>query len=245
MVLLPNVKWAQRKDKLFLTIDIQDCKSPDVKLSNDADNKHGHLLFRGKGEGADPEAHEYGLDLEFFAAIDAEGSKVATSDRGVVLIVAKADKDAEEHWPRLLKASGKTPANVKVDWDRWQDEDDEAEAAAQGGGGFGGDDGGFGGMDFSSLMQGGGMGGMGGGGGGAGGFDLSALQNMGGFGGGEEGDDDDDFGGEGEEEEGGDGDDEGGEEAGSDEPAAAATAAAGKGESAAVEAVAEVAASEK
>ena len=23
MVLLPNVKWAQRKDKLFLTIDIQ------------------------------------------------------------------------------------------------------------------------------------------------------------------------------------------------------------------------------
>lgn len=93
----------------------QDCKSPDVKLSNDADNKHGHLLFRGKGEGADPEAHEYGLDLEFFAAIDAEGSKVATSDRGVVLIVAKADKDAEEHWPRLLKASGKTPANV-VSW---------------------------------------------------------------------------------------------------------------------------------
>lgn len=90
----------------------QDCKSPDVKLSNDPENKHGHLVFKGKGEGADPEAHDYGLDLEFFAAIDVEGSKVATSDRGVVLIVAKADKDAEEHWPRLLKAAGKTPANI-------------------------------------------------------------------------------------------------------------------------------------
>ena len=90
----------------------QDCKSPDVKLTNDADSKHGHLSFRGKGEGADPEAHEYGLDLNLFAAIDVEGSKVATSDRGVVLVVAKADKDAEEHWPRLLKASGKAPSNI-------------------------------------------------------------------------------------------------------------------------------------
>ena len=57
----------------------QDCKSPDVKLTNDADSKHGHLSFRGKGEGADPEAHEYGLDLNLFAAIDVEGSKVATT----------------------------------------------------------------------------------------------------------------------------------------------------------------------
>ena len=90
----------------------QDCKSPDVKLTNDADSKHGHLAFKGKGEGADPEAHEYGLDLDFFAAIDVENSKVASNDRGVVLIVAKADKDSEEHWPRLLKASGKSPSNI-------------------------------------------------------------------------------------------------------------------------------------
>lgn len=94
------------------TTQRQDCKSPDVKLTNDAEGKHGHLVFRGKGEGADPEAHEYGLDLDLFAAIDVEGSKVATSDRGVVLVVAKADKDAEEHWPRLLKAAGKSPANI-------------------------------------------------------------------------------------------------------------------------------------
>jgi len=94
----------------------QDCKSPDVKLSNDADNKHGHLVFKGKGEGADPEAHDYGLDLDFFGAIDVEASKVATNDRGVVLIVSKANKDAEEHWPRLLKAAGKAPSNI-VSWE--------------------------------------------------------------------------------------------------------------------------------
>jgi len=29
----PAVVWAQRKDKIFLTINLEDCKSPDIKLT--------------------------------------------------------------------------------------------------------------------------------------------------------------------------------------------------------------------
>ena len=38
MVLLPNVKWAQRKDKLFLTIDIQVKKRRRKKGDDDDDD---------------------------------------------------------------------------------------------------------------------------------------------------------------------------------------------------------------
>lgn len=30
-------------------------------------------------------------------------------------------------WPRLLKKEGKPPVFLKVDWDKWVDEDDEKE----------------------------------------------------------------------------------------------------------------------
>ena len=34
---------------------------------------------------------------------------------------------AGEHWPRLLKDSGKVGRNIKVDWNKWVDEDEEDE----------------------------------------------------------------------------------------------------------------------
>lgn len=39
------------------------------------------------------------------------------------LVIAKAQSGA--HWPRLLKAEGRPPTTVKVDWDKWKDQDDE------------------------------------------------------------------------------------------------------------------------
>ena len=93
----------------------------------------------------------------------------------------EAKEGGESYWPRLLAAPGKAPQNVKVDWDKWVDEDEEGAA-----GGIGGD------FDFGEMggMGGGGMGGMGGmmggmgGGGMPGGMDLSQLMaGMGGGGG--------------------------------------------------------------
>jgi len=35
-------------------------------------------------------------------------------------------KAEDEWWKRLLKAEGKPPHYVKVDWDKWVDEDEDA-----------------------------------------------------------------------------------------------------------------------
>ncbi|CAN6969779.1 unnamed protein product [Brassica rapa subsp. trilocularis] len=76
-----------------------------------------------------------------------------------------------ERWNKLVRG-GKAPHYVKVDWDKWVDEDDEGSAGA---GDM--DMGGMGGMDFSNF---GGMGGM------------EGLGGMGGMGGMEEFEDSDD-----------------------------------------------------
>lgn len=121
-MLLPTVLWAQRKDKLFVTLDIQDVKNEDIKLENDAEGKHGILRFKGK---AGAEQQDYQLDLAFCKAINVEESKVSVSPRQIFLVIEKADTDG--HWPRLTKESGKHLSHIKVDWNKYVDEDEEDE----------------------------------------------------------------------------------------------------------------------
>lgn len=42
--------------------------------------------------------------------------------RSVVYVIKKAEK---KWWDRLIKQEGKSPAFVKVDWDKWVDEEEE------------------------------------------------------------------------------------------------------------------------
>ena len=104
-----------------------------------------------------------------------------------VMKVAKSDDekddDEEEFWPRLLEDKTLEKNQVKIDWDRYVDEDEEDEAggfdtsALEGGMGMGGMPGmeGMGGMPGMGGM--GGMPGMEGMGGmpGMGGMDMEAL----------------------------------------------------------------------
>ena len=41
----PNVLWAQSKDKIFFTIDVQEAERPQVKLDNDSEGT-GVVTFR-------------------------------------------------------------------------------------------------------------------------------------------------------------------------------------------------------
>merc|ERR1712176_766833 len=74
------------------------------------------------------------------------------------------DDDDEEFWPRLLKDKNLERNQVKIDWNRYVDEDEEEDnfdlSNQEGGRGMGGN------MDMNNLMQQmgnmGGMGGMGG-----------------------------------------------------------------------------------
>ncbi|OAY70605.1 hypothetical protein ACMD2_13990 [Ananas comosus] len=96
----PEVKWAQRIDKVYITVQLPDAK-------------------------------------------DVKASKINTGVRSIFCVLEKAEKG---WWKKLLRGDQKTPHYIKVDWDKWVDEDDD------------GGDVDLGGMDFSNF---GGMGGDG------------------------------------------------------------------------------------
>lgn len=166
------IKWAQRSDSLYITIALADVdKDATINLKDET------LTFKGKSENK-----EYELDIVFFKPVDSEGSTYKVLPRSVVMHVMKKEKDDEEFWPRLLKDKALEKNRVKIDWDRYVDEDEEEEgfdkSALEGGMGMGGAGGmpGMGGMDMASMM-----GGMGGG---AGGMDMASMMaGMGGAGG--------------------------------------------------------------
>mmetsp|Transcript_10027 Transcript_10027/g.22503 ORF Transcript_10027/g.22503 Transcript_10027/m.22503 type:complete len:176 (+) Transcript_10027:133-660(+) len=109
--LSPDVLWAQRKDSIYLTIDLKEVSDLKVNLQEDS------LSFEGQAQGS-----LYKLNLEFHAPIKKEGSK--WSCKRLIEFYLKKEEEAE--WPRITKAKGKFPW-IKVDWKRWQDSDDEKE----------------------------------------------------------------------------------------------------------------------
>lgn len=175
--LQPQLKWAQRKDKLYLTVDLQDCDAPEVKVSNEGEN--GKFEFRGAAAG-----NKYELVVDLLHEIDAENTQIAKTPRNIFLMVPK--KEEGDHWPRLTKEKGKQN-HIQVDWAKYIDQDDEESGAD----GFNPDGmssldmGGMGGMPgMGGMGDMGGMGGMGGmpGMGGMGGMgenlDMAKLQEM-------------------------------------------------------------------
>ncbi|XP_042455870.1 co-chaperone protein p23-1-like isoform X2 [Zingiber officinale] len=112
----PTVKWAQRSDKVYLTVDLADAK--DVKVNLEPEGEFSFFATK--------EDVPYEVDLKLFDRINVKESKLNISARSIVCVVKKLDK---KWWSRLLKEDAKPPAFLKVDWDRWIDEDDENEEA--------------------------------------------------------------------------------------------------------------------
>ncbi|XP_038708639.1 uncharacterized protein OsI_027940-like isoform X2 [Tripterygium wilfordii] len=152
----PEVKWAQRRDKVFITVQLPESKDAKVNLEPE-----GVFTFSASG-GAENNLYE--LKLELHDKVNVEESKVNVGPRSIFCILEKAEIG---WWNKLLRADGKAPHYVKVDWDKWVDEDEDD------GTGTGSGDLDMGGMDFSNFggMGMGGMGGMGMGGMGMGGPD--------------------------------------------------------------------------
>ncbi|KAI3506640.1 hypothetical protein L2E82_19851 [Cichorium intybus] len=157
----PEVKWAQREDKVYITVLLADTKDAKVNLAPE-----GVFTFSAKAG-----QHEYDLKLELFDKVNVEESKINIGERSVFCILEKAEA---KWWNKLLCGDAKTPHYVKVDWDKWVDEDDDAGPAA---------DLDMGGMDFSKFGDMGGMGGMPGMGGmgmpGMGGMGMPGMGGMG------------------------------------------------------------------
>ena len=68
MAMVPKAQWAQGKDVIYLTIDLQDVRDPTIDISNDASSKHGKVSFKGEGKShaTGDEKHQYALDIELF-----------------------------------------------------------------------------------------------------------------------------------------------------------------------------------
>jgi len=112
--LTPQVRWAQRKDRLYVKIDVNDAKAPKINL-----DPSGKLSFETTIEGK-----HYQVDLEFFKEINVEDSKWNIQPRYVNFLIKK--KETGPYWDRLLKEEGKK-SFLKVDWNDWKDEDEEDE----------------------------------------------------------------------------------------------------------------------
>ncbi|XP_076883801.1 uncharacterized protein OsI_027940-like, partial [Bidens hawaiensis] len=163
----PEVKWAQREDKVFITVVLADTKDAKVNLAPE-----GVFTFSAKAG-----QHEYDLKLELFDKVNVEESKINIGERSIFCILEKAEP---KWWNKLLSGDAKTPHYVKVDWDKWADEDDDAGPA----------DLDMGGMDFSKFGD-MGMGGMGMPGmGGMGMPGMGGMPDMGDFMGGDDEDSD-------------------------------------------------------
>ena len=170
----PRIKWCERADKVYLTIELPDAR--DVEVTIDAET----FAFSAK----DASGRAYAETLRLYKPVKKDESTYATTERQVFCALVKEDAD---WWERLLAAGEKKPANLHVDFDKWADEDDDAGdvdtsmfdmQSMMGGGGMGGGGaGGGGGMpDFASMM--GGMGGGAPGGGAPGGPDMAKLQEL-------------------------------------------------------------------
>ena len=140
----PVVLWAQRADSILLTIEIEDCKEPQLKLEKEK------LYFRGKSDSirSDADHQEHEVTIEFHKPIKPDDSKHNVGARGIEFVIVKEEPD---WWPRLLKDTTKRHW-LKVDFPKWKDEDD-SDDELMGPGGPGGAFGGGGQPDFSDLMQ--------------------------------------------------------------------------------------------
>jgi len=109
----PPVIWAQRKDKVLLTMQLENCNSPTITF------KDSSLYFHGKG-GAGNTEHE--VLMEFNKEIDPDTSKYQVTGREIIFVIMKKE-ESYGFWPRLFKDSKKVHY-LKTDFNKWRDEDD-------------------------------------------------------------------------------------------------------------------------
>ncbi|GMQ00068.1 hypothetical protein CsSME_00047297 [Camellia sinensis var. sinensis] len=107
----PEVKWAQRLDKVYITVLLPDAKNAKVKLEPD-----GSFIFSAS---AGAENHLYELKLDLFEKVNVEESKINVGMRSIFCVLEKAEM---KWWKKLSRGDEKVPHYVKVDWDKWVDD---------------------------------------------------------------------------------------------------------------------------
>lgn len=121
----PAVLWAQRKEEVFLTFSIE-CKEPIIKIEKES------VYFKG-ANAQDNKMHEVSIPL--YETVIPENSAFVNKGRCIEMVLRKEKKDIP-YWPSLTKDK-KKPHYLKIDFNKWIDEDEDDEEK---GGGPGGND---------------------------------------------------------------------------------------------------------
>ncbi|XP_014227501.1 prostaglandin E synthase 3 [Trichogramma pretiosum] len=108
----PPVIWAQRSNILYVTVCLEDCKNPTIRIEPDK------IYFKSVG-GVDGKEHEVTINL--YKEIDPEKSVKTPKGRIYEMILSK--KEPGPFWPRLTKENKKFHW-LKSDFNKWQDEDE-------------------------------------------------------------------------------------------------------------------------
>lgn len=122
-MVFPSCKWAERDDKVILTVDVRNVPK-DAKIAL-------------KDNVVSVEYGEIKAEIKLFKDVITEESSWAVTPRGIVFQLKKKEKG---YWNRLIE--GKAPAWIKVDWDLWRDEDESEDEEK---------DDPMAGMDFSNM----------------------------------------------------------------------------------------------
>ena len=109
----PILKWAQRKDKLFITINVVHSKKPTIEIEGK----------KKKYQGTDGNIN-YSFEIELYDEIDKENSKYTLDARNIFLKLKK--KKEGPYWPRLTSDKVKYHW-IEIDWAYFVDEDEEEE----------------------------------------------------------------------------------------------------------------------
>ncbi|KAG7304420.1 hypothetical protein JYU34_011362 [Plutella xylostella] len=111
----PSVSWAQSSARVYLTFNVE-CEKPDINIENKCISFKGHCA---------PDHKLHAVDIPLYAEINAEKSSFVNKGRYIEVVLAK-EKVQEAFWPALT-SDMKKHHWLKVDFNRWQDEEDSGE----------------------------------------------------------------------------------------------------------------------
>uniref|UniRef100_A0A7S0J1N2 CS domain-containing protein n=2 Tax=Calcidiscus leptoporus TaxID=127549 RepID=A0A7S0J1N2_9EUKA len=107
-----RVQWSERQDRISLQIEVTEPEEPSVSISDD-----GVVLISLISD-----EQQLTVRLQLLREVDASKTRWSASGRGLGFDIYKLGVG---RWGRLVK--GVAPANVKVDWASYVDEEEEME----------------------------------------------------------------------------------------------------------------------
>ena len=110
----PSILWAQDRTNLFITIEVNNLKNQDITFNTNN--------VRLVGTGGDI---EYDIVIDFNSDIVNEKSNWIIKKNCIELVVMKEKK---LFWQKLTKNKQN---NIRIDWQKWKDEDDDEDELLQ------------------------------------------------------------------------------------------------------------------